>query len=228
MDTPERSIPSSLRTDSSVPRKPGTTSDDATIGTSTAVDTPIGAVSRSLNPDRIAREIICATETTTSPTLADDKKTSEPHLSWQETAQALTDQALQFLSTASNETIGACLVGLSATTYLLLGRVGLVLMGVVGGVVLHATWEGSHNSSVAEARADEERRRKEIGLDVVKRALAWRDQVRDREAGEEAGEEAETRIELFGGKRVDFSNLPPESAAALTELTDAVVRDYVK
>ena len=57
-------------------------------------------------------------------------------------AQDLTSYALNFLSNASNETLGACFVGLGATTYLVLGRIGLVLIGVVGGVVLHATWDG--------------------------------------------------------------------------------------
>ena len=60
--------------------------------------------------------------------------------------RTLTDRTLHFLATASNETLGACLVGLSAGTYLILGRVGLVLIGVVGGVVLHATFEGNPQS----------------------------------------------------------------------------------
>lgn len=37
-------------------------------------------------------------------------------------ARDLTSQVLQFLSTASNETLGACVVGLGATTYFVLGR----------------------------------------------------------------------------------------------------------
>src|SRR5277367_4066951 len=51
----------------------------------------------------------------------------------------LTNATLNFLSTASNETLGAFVVGLAASTYLVLGRLGLVLIGAVGGVILHAT-----------------------------------------------------------------------------------------
>jgi hypothetical protein len=191
-------------------------SPDPSIAKSSATDTLLGTVSKTSNIETTESEPV--PEATLSPTA------EEAHPSWQETAQALADQALQFLSTASNETIGACLVGLSATTYLVLGRVGLVLIGVVGGVVLHATWEGSHGISVAQARADEEKRRKEIGLDVVKRAFAWRD-ARLESSTED---NTEVRIEFIGDKDLDFSSLPPESAAALTELTDAIVRDYVK
>src|SRR5437868_920931 len=53
------------------------------------------------------------------------------------TAQDLTSRILDFLSNASNETLIASLVGLGATTYFVLGRLGLLLIGGVGGVVLH-------------------------------------------------------------------------------------------
>src|SRR5690242_15354889 len=50
---------------------------------------------------------------------------------------AAIDATLRFFANASNETLGACVVGLCASTYLVLGRFGLVLIGAVGGVVLH-------------------------------------------------------------------------------------------
>ncbi|KAF1915990.1 PXA domain-containing protein [Ampelomyces quisqualis] len=133
-------------------------------------------------------------------------------------ASALADGALQFLATASNETLGACLVGLGAGTYLVLGRVGLVLMGVVGGVVLHATWggEGAQKSSGDAAR------RRELGVDVAHRLLGWRD---SRTAATAHGEDDRHDPPPLS---LDYSAFEPETAAALTELTDAVVRDYVK
>jgi hypothetical protein len=145
--------------------------------------------------------------------------------SLQNTAQQLTDQALRFLSTASNETLGACLVGIGATTYFVLGRVGLVLMGVIGGVVLHATWEGSGEGVIS--KAVEERRRKEVGVDVVHRVLDWR-------SGQKKGSEEEddatdsVKVEVYGNKRLDFTGFRPETEQALNELTEAVIRDYVK
>jgi hypothetical protein len=147
-------------------------------------------------------------------------------------AKALTDGTLQFLATASNETLGACLVGLGAGTYLILGRVGLVLIGVVGGVVLHATWEGhardGDNGGQQGKRADT--RRRELGVDVAHRVLDWRDarthdkSVRD----DDDNDTSDLSLKLYSGKPLDYSEFKPETAAALTELTDAVIRDYVK
>jgi hypothetical protein len=168
-----------------------------------------------------------STDEPTPSALPELNKTSHNAQSLQATIQSITDQALQFLSTASNETIGACLVGLGATTYMVLGRVGLVLMGVVGGVVLHATWEGNigDSSGVAEARAAEERRRREIGLDVVKRALTWQISKKTSQDGDGI---ASDKVELITSKTLDYNSYPPETATAMTELTDAIVRDYVK
>lgn len=142
--------------------------------------------------------------------------------SLQSAAHSITNQALQFLSTASNETIGACLVGLGATTYLVLGRVGLVLMGVVGGVVLHATWEGT-DVGVAEAKEAEDKRRREVGLDVVRRALTWQ----SKRSGK-TEYDSDDKVEVFTTKHLNFGAYPPETAEAMASLTDAVIRDYVK
>jgi hypothetical protein len=138
--------------------------------------------------------------------------------SFQLTVQSLTDQALQFLSTASNETIGACLVGLGASTYFVLGRVGLVLMGVVGGVVLHATWEGAliDSSGAAEVKAAEEKRRREVGLDVVMRALTW--QAAKKSAQPDNSGDVIDKIELAAAMNLDFSAYPPQTAAAMKQL----------
>jgi hypothetical protein len=135
--------------------------------------------------------------------------------------RALTDRALRFLATASNETLGACLVGLGAGTYLVLGRVGLILIGVVGGVVLHATWEGH------APRNGGEKTKHEAGPDVARRILDWRDAVSHGKY-KEGERHGDTDVKLYAGKELDFSDFRPETAAALTEFTDAVIRDYVK
>jgi hypothetical protein len=150
-----------------------------------------------------------------------------PAQSMQLTAQQLTDQALHFLSNASQETIGACLVGIGATTYLVLGRVGLVLMGVVGGVVLHATWDGTVRGTISEeVQKAEERRRKETSLDIVRRALSWN--TSKTSEGDSDDEASEMRVEIVPGRILNYDDYPPETAVALNELTDAVIRDYVK
>ncbi|KAL9106512.1 MAG: hypothetical protein Q9227_008491 [Pyrenula ochraceoflavens] len=138
-------------------------------------------------------------------------------------ARDLTSATLNFLSNASNETLGACAVGLCATTYLVLGRVGLVLIGAVGGVVLHATWEGSPGDSDSDSHADRKRRR-EVGVEVAKRVLDWRgkDQLSE-PVFEQNGTENASSV----NQKTDFAHFKPATRAALTSLTDAVVRDYV-
>ncbi|KAH6674155.1 putative meiotically up-regulated gene protein [Halenospora varia] len=123
-------------------------------------------------------------------------------------------RALRFLSTASTETLGGIAVGLAACTYLVLGKLGLVLIGAFGGVILHATWEGQ---SVLAGAIEDSRREK--GLDVIKRILDLRDsRTRDEENEDEEGQ-------IVGAT---FEGFQPETQAALNELVDAVIRDYVK
>jgi hypothetical protein len=140
--------------------------------------------------------------------------------------KALTDRTLHFLATASNETLGACLVGLSAGTYLVLGRVGLMLIGVMGGVVLHASWEGQARGDGEDKALGQGDRKRERGVDVVQRVLDWRD---TRVQSEEIDKDNDDlHLKLYSGKDLDYSEFRPKTAAALTELTDAVIRDYVR
>ena len=140
----------------------------------------------------------------------------------------VTDATLRFFATASNETLGACAVGLCASTYLVLGRVGLVLIGAVGGVVLHATWEHQLNAVGSGKGVDGagDRRRRELGAEVVKRVLDWRETGRDTKEKDFASAQ---KIEGSATAEVlDFKDFQPETRAALTGFTDAIIRDYVK
>ncbi|KAL8823306.1 MAG: hypothetical protein Q9191_005977 [Dirinaria sp. TL-2023a] len=141
--------------------------------------------------------------------------------------QQLADRALQFLSSASNEALGACVVGLGATTYFVLGRVGLVLIGVIGGVVLHATWDhAAQDPKDGEARAVEIKRRKQTGLEVVSHVLEWRRMASER--NEEVDEDVASNFKGNNAVGLGFADFQPSTAAAMTGLIDAVVRDYVK
>jgi len=115
----------------------------------------------------------------------------------------LVTKALRFLASASTETLGAIAVGLSACTYLVLGRIGLVLIGVVAGVVLHATWEGQNAGATEQAR-------REKGLDVVRRILDLRNA---KGAEEDNKDDAIVTGSSFEGFR-------PETSVALTELVE--------
>ncbi|KAI4727479.1 hypothetical protein E4T49_04768 [Aureobasidium sp. EXF-10728] len=138
--------------------------------------------------------------------------------------QDMVDKALNFLSHASNETLGACLVGLAALTYTLLGRIGLVLIGIVGGVALHATWEASHSSSDRlETNEAERKKRKEVGLDVVQRLLLSREKASKSTDTDDSDDE----VKPLSTSKADFSSFRPDTRAALNVFTDAIIRDYV-
>ena len=141
-------------------------------------------------------------------------------------ARDLTTRGLEFLSNASNETLGACIIGLGAVTWLVLGRVGLVLIGIVGGVVLHATWEGDiENNANDEARALEASKRRKKGLDIVMRVLEWKER---KEVGRELDGVRDAPTAAPSQKELDFPGFPPETKGALINLVDTIIRDYVK
>lgn len=125
--------------------------------------------------------------------------------------EELMTRTLRFLAHATPETLSAIAVGLSACTYLIFGRLGLILIGALGGIVLHATWEGRSASTGADAQ-------REKGLDIVHRILDLRSTRAKDEDLEDDSEE--TPGETFEGFK-------PETASALSSFVDAVIRDYV-
>lgn len=132
---------------------------------------------------------------------------------------------LRFLSDATNETLAVCFIGLGASTYIVFGRLGLVLIGVVGGVILHATWEDhSKNQGDEEVKVSDTKDRRERGLDIIQRILDG--PGNSRAADSESGLAQNQEETSLSSSEVDLSSL--ELAAALASLTDAVIRDYVK
>lgn len=158
-----------------------------------------------------------------------DKRTGAAAVELSSILQETLRNVLQWLSTASNETLAACLVCLGAMTYLILGRVGLVLMGIVGGVALHAIWEENGAQSGDQAGSAEERvrRKREDGLNILHRVLDWREGRPSPDANMNRSSQ-NVPVKLSANKQLDFSEFEPATGAALTGLTDAVIRDYVK
>ena len=154
------------------------------------------------------------------------ERSKTPQLSTR--VQEYTDVVLEFLSNASTEALGACVVALCASTYLVLGRVGLVLIGTVGGIALHAAWEYNGHERKSDAiTAAEGRRRREVSLDVVHRVLEWRQmQVPMNNAKDSVDSDAVTEKSTKAGPH--FEAFQPSTKAALLGLVDAVIRDYVK
>ncbi len=165
------------------------------------------------------------TNSDSNPTaiLATSPKATQTFSPVSDRLRAFTDATLRFIGNASNETLGACAVGLAASTYLVLGRLGLVLIGAFGGVLLTTTWDSSQSSN-AHSATNFASRRRELGVEVVKRTLDWRNEkTRDQSATIEDKIEASNTC-----KDLDFSNYPPATAKALNGFTAAVIQDYVK
>ncbi|KAJ5295189.1 hypothetical protein PENANT_c048G02830 [Penicillium antarcticum] len=150
-------------------------------------------------------------------------ETSE-HSSNPVSTKELVNFALDFLSTSSNETLLGVFALLTLVTYVVLGRIGLVLIGVVLGVVLHASWEGPGPASEG-SRAQNKRR--ELALEVSSRLLDWPKQ--DSSALTQGDNDGSTTVpEDLSSADLDYATFQPATASALKTLTDAVIRDYVQ
>lgn len=141
--------------------------------------------------------------------------------------RVLISYILRFLSDATNETLAVCFIGLGASTYIVFGRLGLVLIGVVGGVILHATWEDhSKNQGDEDVKVSDTKDRRERGLDIIQRILDG--PGNSRAADSESGLAQNQEETSLSSSEADLSSLELGTAAALASLTDAVIRDYVK
>ncbi|KAI9683680.1 MAG: hypothetical protein M1829_004985 [Trizodia sp. TS-e1964] len=130
---------------------------------------------------------------------------------------------LEFLENASKEALAACLLVLVSCTYMVLGRIGLVLIGMLAGIVLHATWEDGASEREGFP-PDVARRRREAGIETTHRILQWRDLRKDEASkASEIEDQPHTVLPAPG-----FSVFAPATAAALQEFKDAVIRDYVR
>ncbi|KFY75861.1 hypothetical protein V498_09894 [Pseudogymnoascus sp. VKM F-4517 (FW-2822)] len=130
-----------------------------------------------------------------------------------------TTRLLQYLAHASTEQLCAIAVGLAGCTYLVLGRVGLVLIGAFGGIILHASWE-SH-SAVADIQATHP---KQNGLHVLQKVLHWRE--KNPANPYEFDDSDDTDEAVVPG--ANFDDFRPATAEALRELVEATIRDYVE
>jgi hypothetical protein len=94
--------------------------------------------------------------------------------------------------------------------------------------VVHATWEASSNNTTGgrSNAAEGSRRRRELGIEVVKRTLDWRAASKD---GLDGGAVKSGTVEnLPEDKSLGYSDFRPATRNALNALTDAVIRDYVR
>ncbi|KAE8321156.1 PXA domain-containing protein [Aspergillus sergii] len=161
------------------------------------------------------------------PDLPDQASAAEqqagPNNHGSNTAQVV-EFVIGFLSTASNEVLLGVFAGLVGVTYILLGRLGLLLIGVASGIVLHASWEGASTySSGRELNCRLPRR--ETGLDIAHRLLGWPE--RNTSGIGLSHDNIQKLLHEVAQIEPDYTSFRPGTAAALESLTDAVIRDYV-
>ncbi|CAK7270463.1 hypothetical protein SEPCBS119000_004104 [Sporothrix epigloea] len=132
-------------------------------------------------------------------------------------------RVIRFLATATPRSLGAVGVGLAATTYFVLGRVGLILIGAFGGIALVTAWE-ARNPGIALAI------RGETSSELLARAIEYRkrDNIKNDTQRDDG---ASPRLDVFDEDPTPasaFENFRPQTRQALDDLVDAVIRDYVQ
>ncbi|PHH83142.1 hypothetical protein CDD82_3435 [Ophiocordyceps australis] len=127
-------------------------------------------------------------------------------------ASVMATKALGFVATATPPSLLALGVALSAVVYAILGRLGLLVIGAVGGVVAFVSLE-ARNPEIARAVS------REKGTHALDRIWLHLQSTRpDADPGPD-DEQAAIRV---------LDDLRPETRDALASLVDAVIRDYVK
>ncbi|KAL2129361.1 hypothetical protein VTI74DRAFT_7898 [Chaetomium olivicolor] len=153
-------------------------------------------------------------EVMTAPETADTQRLPPPTPPDTPDTESLTSRVFNFLATATPGTLGGVAVGLAATTYLVLGRLGLVLIGAFGGIVSFIQWEQRNVEVVRAVRG-------ERGMDVLARLLAATKTLEDGPK-EQNPDDADTPLVR------SFDDLQPQTREAMNELVDAVIDNYVK
>lgn len=136
------------------------------------------------------------------------------------------DRVLDFLSTSSNETLIGVFALLMLATYIILGRIGLLLIGVGVGVVLHASWEGTSHDGASEQGSI--KKRKELALEVSHRLLDWPSRSALVTTDSKQDSVLIASPEDLSNADLDYATFRPATATALRLLTDTVIKDYVK
>lgn len=137
------------------------------------------------------------------------------------------DYILHFLSTSTNETLLGVFSLLILVTYIILGRLGLLLIGVAVGVVLHASWEGLDQHTGEVSPSNKSNRRRELSLEVSSRLIDWPKRMVTSDSQTDYRESG-TLPEDLSLVDLEYATFQPATAGALRTLTDAVINDYVQ
>lgn len=144
-----------------------------------------------------------------------NRNSTRPTPSTPSPEESLATRALHFASTANPSTLAGVALGFAAVTYVVLGRVGLLLIGAFAGVLGFIAWEARHPEVARAVRGEQ-------GIDVLDRLQLGLKDLRPETEGKHGDEDDEQ----FAIKALD--EFRPETREALGGLIDAIVRDYVK
>ncbi|KAF2967074.1 hypothetical protein GQX73_g6494 [Xylaria multiplex] len=128
-------------------------------------------------------------------------------------SEDVATKIFQVLSTATPGTLGAIAAALTAVTYFILGRVGLLLIGAFAGITSFVAWEARHPEVARAVRGE--------------KGLALLDRLFENGYGDLGLKlkQDEERDSIAIAQSLD--DFQPETRDALNELVDAVIRDYV-
>lgn len=175
--------------------------------------------------DKSDVDAIAAPSVTPASPVATHNDTAKKDGANQKSAKELMDHVLDFLSTSSNETLLGVFALLMLGTYIILGRVGLLLIGIAAGVILHASWEGGSHGGEEKTSL---KKRKELALEVSQRLLEWPTRSGPNTLDSKSESALATSPEELSETDLEFTTFQPATAAALRILTDTVIKDYVK
>lgn len=135
---------------------------------------------------------------------------------------SLIHAAISFLAGCSLHSRIAIATTSVAVFYLFFGRLLFLVIGVLGGVILHAWWEESNPHPDWDRDNEAKRKRRELGVEIAQRLLGREGlSTAHSRTGDPSGSNPEN-------SESDFSDLNPATAAALETMVDAVINDYVR
>ena len=136
----------------------------------------------------------------------------------------IVNSILIFLSTGSNEAVAASFLGLALLTYFLLGRIGLLFIGITVGVILHASWEIRERDISRYPQIKKRKHLNSTGLELLDTLLQWRAEVNDKLEREQEKEDLRYKDSDDGANLISL----PKTYDAIEQLKDALLRNYIE
>ena len=132
-------------------------------------------------------------------------------------ASSIINEGISFISQCSSRSRVALACAFLAALHVFFGRLLFLIVGFVGGVILHAWWEESNSCPDGEGKNAIKQTRRDLGLAVAQRLMNW-----------EGASTTHFHADAPSTSESDFSDLNPATATALDAIVDAVISGYVR